>query len=365
MDSMPNLETGTLRRTSAVLLNSQGSTGDLPEPKSVESKGAVLCERGNSDNLYHTPLSTTSSQAIAIVGKVETTSRRMVSSVLSDGSVGEVTVRSRCELKTVHARGDNDICKLIVKSNAWLVSMLLFVCQHFVLLLSFASTPFLKEALSALPLLNRLRFLRVCKFLFVMGSAPPLIAPESKSCEFPLRKPCDNKSVSVTTCCGMRRCEDHSEENYACCQWGLFVPKPRRGAPERRLIDVEVGLCEMAAKPPHPGCFDCDNGILCFRHGEICRNIAWIACEYCTKYKCHVENCKYNLCCAELIADMIKKLLSDKNITTSTPEEYTLSSNCGTSATLLCRPAAMLSGEFKRAYNLSKKRQVIPHKNNT
>ena len=223
-----------------------------------------------------------------------------------------------------------------------------------------------KLSLSALPLLNRLRFLRVCKFLFVMGSAPPLIAPESKSCEFPLRKPCDNKSVSVTTCCGMRRCEDHSEENYACCQWGLFVPKLRRGARELRLIDVEVGLCEMAAKPPHPGCFDCDNGILCFRHGEICRNIAWIACEYCTKYKCHVEKCKYNLCCAELIADMIKKLLSDKNITTSTPEEYTLSSNCGTSATLLCRPA-MLSGEFKRAYNLLKEenKQVIPHKNNT
>ena len=67
---------------------------ELSEPKSPESKGAELCEGGSSGNLCHTLLSTTSSEATVVVGKVETTSCSMVLSVLSERGVGEVTMQA-------------------------------------------------------------------------------------------------------------------------------------------------------------------------------------------------------------------------------------------------------------------------------
>ena len=78
------------------------------EPKSVEVKSVGSCEGGSSDKLCHTLLSSsTSSQATAVVEKVETPSCGLVLSVSSDEGVGEfaaqpfpeVHVPASCEVK--------------------------------------------------------------------------------------------------------------------------------------------------------------------------------------------------------------------------------------------------------------------------
>ena len=118
--------------------------------------------------------------------------------------------------------------------NEWLVSTLLFEFLNCVLLLTLCFAPSLKEALAALPLLQRLRFLRACSLLSVMGSPPPLIVPDSSLCEFPGRLRCTKRIVSETTCCGIRRCQEHGQTHF-CCLWLLQASKERRAAHEPLL----------------------------------------------------------------------------------------------------------------------------------
>jgi hypothetical protein len=102
----------------------------LSEPKSVETKGAVLCEGGSSDILCHTLLSTTSSQATVVVGKVETPLYSMVLGVLADQGVGEPSVHPLSEVRDcARLEVETKVCpnrnKRIVNFIGWVISVLL------------------------------------------------------------------------------------------------------------------------------------------------------------------------------------------------------------------------------------------------
>ena len=86
-------------------------------------------------------------------------------------------LKDSSEVKT---NGDNSI----VKFNAWLVNVLLFDYLRCMLFLIVASIRSLKEYLTTLPLLYRIRLQRGYKLFSVMGSPPPLITRNSRRCEF-------------------------------------------------------------------------------------------------------------------------------------------------------------------------------------
>jgi hypothetical protein len=301
------------------------------EPKFVEAKSAELCEGGGSDSLCHTPLSSsTSSQATAVVEKVETPPHGLVLSVLADQGVGEFVVQPLPEVHvpaghqsqtcgTVRAGSVDQSCNpsvllpvkesrgvktdgmiLGVNFSAWLINMVLFDYLSCMLILIAVFIRSLKENLITIPLLQRLRLQRGCKLFSALGSPPPVTVLDPTRCEFKGGNVvCMNESITETSCCASRRCREHDDKKFVCGCWltqAIHASKRRLGAPEASVINVIACKCDMASKPPHPRCLDCQAGILCFRHMGICKKTAFTACDLCTKLKCYEKRCLDKIC---------------------------------------------------------------------
>ena len=316
---------------------------EFSEPESVEAKSVELCEGESSDSLCHTLFSsTTSPLTTAVVEEVETPSCSLMLSVLTDQGVGEfvaqplpeVRVPAGCEVNTrrtvransadqsfdfsvptrlkdssqIQTNGDNSV----VKFNAWLINMLLFDYLNCMLFLIVAFIRSLRERLLTLPLLHRLRLQRGCKLFSAMGSPPPLIIHNPRRCEFVGGSlTCLDDSTSETPCCASGRCGEHSHKKYACGCWltqAIHASKRRCGSPETSIINANAEKCDMATKPLHPDCVDCQSGILCFQHMGICQKTAFTACVLCSKLKCHDTRCLEKICCEESYVQMILAL---------------------------------------------------------
>jgi len=118
---------------------------------------------------------------------------------------------------------------------------------------------------------------------------------------------CLKESVTQTTCCASRLCYEHGDKSYTCGCWitqAIHATKRRSGAPEVSVINAKVGRCQMATKPPHRRCVDCQSGISCFQHMGICNKTAFIACDLCMKFKCHDKRCLNKICCEMSNASM-------------------------------------------------------------
>jgi hypothetical protein len=185
--------------------------------------------------------------------------------------------------------------KLFAKFNAWLVSLLL--CRYLAavsLSLTFAIK--LHQYLATLPFLQRMRLHHASVFLQSI-KPPPLLHPakDTTRCELILgSSPCGRPSASETSCCGHRRCLVHDKVCW--CTDACLAKKKPKPAETRPLVLVE--RCDMPTQPPKPRCQTCKLGLEnCPFHSIPCKNAAFGACNFCSRYNCETGGCKTKICC--------------------------------------------------------------------